>query len=203
MTSATTKRAAIYARVSTDDQTIANQLLVLREVAERSGWEVVATYADEGVSGATDRSCRRGLDQLMRAVVRREVDVVMAWSVDRLGRSLHHVLALFEELRVKGVDLYLHQQGFDTTTPHGRAMLQMCGVFAELERALIGERTRAGLRRARAEGKRLGRPRVPAASIATARKALMGGASVRQAALSAGVGKGTVQRLRVELGGLG
>ena len=117
-----------------------------------------ATYTDEGVSGAKGRDRRPGLDALCGAVARREVDLVAAWSVDRLGRSLQGLVAFLEELRAKGVDLYLHVQGLDTSTPAGRAMFQMLGVFSEFERAMIQERVRAGLERARARGRRLGRP---------------------------------------------
>jgi DNA invertase Pin-like site-specific DNA recombinase len=152
------RRAAIYARVSTDGQSVENQLRELEVVAERHGWEVAATYTDEGVSGAKGRDGRPGFDALCGAVARREVDVVAAWSVDRLGRSLQDLVAFLGELRAKGVDLYLHVQGLDTSTPAGRAMFQMLGVFSEFERAMIQERVRAGLARARASGKRLGRP---------------------------------------------
>lgn len=152
-------RAAIYARVSTTDkQTVENQLVALREVAERNGWEVLQEHLDEGISGAKGRDERPGLDQLMKSVIRREVDVVLAWSVDRLGRSLQDLVATLEDLHAKKVDLYLHQQGIDTTTPAGRALFQMLGVFAEFERSMISERVRAGLARARSQGKRLGRP---------------------------------------------
>ncbi len=126
----------------------------------RHGWEVAATYTDEGVSGARARDGRPGFDALCGAVARREVDVVAAWSVDRLGRSLQDLVAFLGELQAKGVDLYLHVQGLDTSTPAGRAMFQMLGVFSEFERAMIQERVRAGLARARASGKRLGRPPV-------------------------------------------
>ncbi len=154
----TAKRVAIYARVSTDGQSVDNQLRELTTVAGRHGWEVAATYTDEGVSGAKGRERRPGFDALCGAVARRAVDVVAAWSVDRLGRSLQDLVAFLGELRAKGVDLYLHVQGLDTSTPAGRAMFQMLGVFSEFERAMIQERVRAGLARARASGKRLGRP---------------------------------------------
>jgi DNA invertase Pin-like site-specific DNA recombinase len=153
-----TRRAAIYARVSTDGQSVDCQLQQLSNVAARHGWEVVATYTDQGVSGAKGRDKRPGLDALCGAVARRDVDLVAAWSVDRLGRSLQHLVTFLAELEAKGVDLYLHQQGLDTATPSGRAMFQMCGVFAEFERAMIQERVRAGLERARSRGRRLGRP---------------------------------------------
>ena len=129
------KRVALYLRVSTTEQTTRNQRRELRAVAERHGWEVVATYEDAGISGAKGREERPGFDALMMAVARREIEMVAAWSVDRLGRSLMDLLAFLKDLHVKGVDLFLHQQGLDTSTPSGRAMFQMLGVFAEFERA--------------------------------------------------------------------
>ena len=155
------KRAALYARVSTGGQTTENQLRELEAVAKRLGWEVVARYVDEGISGAKGRNERPALDQLLKAVVRREVDLVAAWSVDRLGRSLQELVGFLNELRERSVDLYLHQQGLDTGTPSGRAMYQMLGVFAEFERAIIIERIKAGMARAREQGKRLSRPLTP------------------------------------------
>ena len=154
------KRVALYVRVSTDGQTTVNQERELREVAERHGWNVVAVHRDHAISGRNGREKRPGLDRLLHAVSRREVDVVAAWSVDRLGRSLAHLLAILGELHAKGVDLYLHQQGVDTSTPAGKALFQMMGVFAEFERSMIVERVKSGLRRAVAQGKKLGRPRV-------------------------------------------
>src|SRR5690242_17905556 len=153
-------RAAIYLRVSTDGQTVENQRRELLAVAKRHGWEIAGEFVDRGISGAKGRDSRPGLDRLLKGVARREFEMVAAWSVDRLGRSLQHLVGLLGDLHAKGVDLYLHQQGLDTSTPSGRAMFQMLGVFAEFERALIQERVRAGLARARAQGKRLGRPRV-------------------------------------------
>ena len=150
-----TRRAAIYARVSTADQTTENQLLRLREVAARAGWEIVQTFT-ETVSGAS-RS-RPALDAMMSDAARRRFDVVMAWDVSRLGRSLRDLVDLFESLRALKVDLYLEQQALDTSTPAGRALLQMSGVFAEFERAMIVERTKAGLALARARGVHCGRP---------------------------------------------
>ena len=126
--------------------------------AERHGWAVGAVFEDAGISGAKGRKDRPGLDAVLRAVARREVDLVMAWSVDRLGRSLVDLLATLQDLHAKEVDLYLHQQGLDTSTPSGRAMFGMMGVFAEFERSMIQERVKAGLARARDEGVTLGRP---------------------------------------------
>src|SRR6266853_3065261 len=152
------RRAALYVRVSTAEQTVANQQRELEAVAQRHDWEVVGIFSDEGVSGSREK--RPALDRLRQGIVRRDFDVVAAWSVDRLGRSLQHLLVFLGELKAKGVDLYLHQQGLDTATPAGRALFQMLGVFAEFERAMIVERVQAGLRRARAQGKKRGRPTV-------------------------------------------
>jgi len=153
-----TKRVALYLRVSTSGQTVENQRRELEAVAQRHGWQVVATFEDAGISGAKGRDKRPGLDAMMMAVARREIDLIAAWSVDRLGRSLTDLLTFLGELHAKGVDLYLHQQGLDTSTPAGKAMFQMMGVFAEFEREMIRERVNAGLSRAKANGTKLGRP---------------------------------------------
>src|SRR5690348_9558924 len=152
------KRIALYLRVSTAGQTVENQRRELRAVANRHGWIIVKEFRDEGVSGTKGRDKRPGFNALCQGVARREFDQVAAWSVDRLSRSLQDLVMFLGELRAKGVDLYLHQQGLDTSTPAGKAMFQMMGVFAEFERAMIVERVKAGLARARAAGKRLGRP---------------------------------------------
>jgi DNA invertase Pin-like site-specific DNA recombinase len=154
------KRAVLYLRVSTIDQTTANQERELRHVAERAGWEVVKVYKDHGISGSKGRDKRPAFDALHKAAARREFDVVMAWSVDRLGRSLQDLITFLSEVHAAGVDLFLHQQGLNTTTPAGKALFQMMGVFAEFERSMIRERVRAGLKRAKDEGKQLGRPRI-------------------------------------------
>ena len=192
----TAKRAAIYARVSTlNGQTVDNQTLALREVAQRAGWEVVAEFVEEGVSGAKGRDKRPSFDELCKAATRREFDVVMAWSVDRLGRSLQHLVAFLSDLHGSGVDLYLHQQGVDTTTPGGKALFQMMGVFAEFERAMIQERVKAGLARARAQGKKLGRPKVSAKKEQAIKDARAEGKGILKIAREVGVGTGTVQRV--------
>jgi DNA invertase Pin-like site-specific DNA recombinase len=153
------KRAAIYLRVSTDGQTVENQRRELKAAAKRHGWQVVETFADEGISGAKGRDKRPGLDKLLLGVARKDFDLIAAWSVDRLGRSLQDLISILGEVHAKGVGLYLHQQGLDTTTPAGEAMFQMLGVFAQFERAMVRERVNAGLARARAQGKTLGRPK--------------------------------------------
>src|SRR6478735_3861551 len=154
------KRAAIYLRVSTQDQATANQEHELRQAAERAGWQVAKVYKDHGISGAKGRNGRPAFDALCRDATTRQFDVVMAWNVDRLGRSLKDLVAFLSELHALGIDLFLHQQGLDTTTPAGKAMFQMMGVFAEFERAIIRERVKSGLKRAKSEGKQLGRPRI-------------------------------------------
>ena len=131
------KRVALYLRVSTTGQTVENQRRELQAVADRHGWQVVAEYADEGISGAKGRDHRPGFDRLHQAMTRREFDQVAAWSVDRLSRSLQDLVSFLGELHAKGIDLYLHQQGLDTATPSGRALFQMLGVFAEFERAMM------------------------------------------------------------------
>jgi DNA invertase Pin-like site-specific DNA recombinase len=155
------KRVALYLRVSNREQTIENQRRELTEVADRHGWRIVAEFADEGVSGAKGRDKRPGFDRLMKATTRREIDLVAAWSVDRLGRSLQDLVGFLGEVHGSGVDLNLHQQGIDTSTPAGKALFQMMGVFAEFERAMIQERIHAGLARARAEGSAWIEPKPP------------------------------------------
>jgi DNA invertase Pin-like site-specific DNA recombinase len=158
----------------------------------------VVTYEGAGVSGAKGRDERPGYDKLMKAVARREIDMVAAWSVDRLGRSLTHLLSFLTELHGKGVDLFLHQQGLDTTTPSGRAMFQMLGVFAEFERAMIRERVMTGLARARAEGKQLGRRPVEQSNAKKVKQVLAlrsQGIGIRRIAREVGLGVGTVIRL--------
>jgi DNA invertase Pin-like site-specific DNA recombinase len=195
------KRVALYLRVSTTGQTVENQRHELEAIAAQHGWEVVATLADEGISGTKGRDKRPGYDRLCRGIARREFDRVAAWSVDRLSRSLQDLVVFLGELHAKGVDLYLHQQGLDTSTPAGKAMFQMIGVFAEFERAMIVERVNAGLARAKAQGKRLGRPMIPARKENAIRAALVtGGKGILKIAAEHGVGSGTVQRIKASLG---
>jgi DNA invertase Pin-like site-specific DNA recombinase len=198
MTAKRAKRVALYVRTSTDHQTVRNQERELEAVAERHGWTVVSVYRDHGVSGAKGRDARPGLDKLLQAVARKEIDLVATWSVDRLGRSLQDLVHVLQEMHAKEVDLYLHQQGIDTTTPSGKAMFQMMGVFSEFERSMIRERVLSGLARAKAEGIRLGRPAVvadDAAKVKTIRAARAAGKTIRTIAREQGVGVGTVWRI--------
>ncbi len=194
-----TRRAAIYGRISTGSQTVENQLRELRRVAKRHGWEITSEFSDKGISGAKGRDQRPGLDKLLQAVARREVDMVLAWSVDRLGRSLQDLLSFLAELHAKGVDLYLHQQGLDTSTPAGKALFQMMGVFAEFERAIIRERVRSGLERARAQGKVLGRRRNDDPKrLASVRRLRKKGIGIGKIARTLGIGASYVQRIVLE-----
>lgn len=193
------RRAALYLRVSTDQQTTDNQERELREIASRSGWQIVEVYKDQGISGAKGRDQRPAFDALCKDAARRRFDIVMAWSVDRLGRSLQDLLAFLSELHALGADLFLHQQGIDTTTPAGKAMFQMMGVFAEFERAMIRDRVNSGLARARAEGKALGRPKLGGRSQDAIRAALAAGDSIRKVATACKVSIGTVHRIKAEM----
>ena len=196
------KRVAIYLRVSTAEQTTTNQRRELHAVAKRHGWYVVQVFEDAGISGAKGRKDRPALDALLKSVARREVDMVAAWSVDRLGRSLTDLLDFLRELHAKGVDLFLHQQGLDTSTPSGRAMFQMMGVFAEFERAMIRERVLAGLARAKEQGINLGRRRLEdsdAAKVAAIKRALAAKRGVRRIARDLETGVGTVLRIKSEM----
>ena len=173
------KKVAIYARVSTDSQTVENQLQELQEVAQRQGWVITNIFTDEGISGAKGRDKRPGYDALLKGVTRREFEMIMAWSVDRLGRSLPHLVGFLGDIQAKGVDLYLHKQGLDTSTPSGRMMFQMLGVFAEFERAMIRERIMAGLRRTT---KKSGRKPMPNDRLEAIKRSLANGVGIRATA---------------------
>jgi len=196
-------RAAIYLRVSTLEQTTDNQERELRAAADRIGHTIVEVYSDNGISGAKGREKRPAFDKLHRDAARRKFDIVMAWSVDRLGRSLQDLVAFLSELHALGVELYLHQQGLDTTTPAGKAMFQMLGVFAEFERAMIQERVRAGMARAKAKGTKSGRPIgrpaiAPGLRVAIRDAYKAGGVGLRGVAQQFGVGVETVRRCLFE-----
>jgi len=188
-------KVALYTRVSTDGQTTENQHRELAKWAKRAGHEVVATYDDNGISGAKGREYRVQYDEMLKAAIRREFDMVAAWSVDRLGRSLKDLVSFLDELNGAGVHLFLHQQALDTSTPSGKALFQMLGVFSEFERAMIRDRVKAGLERAKAQGKRLGRPPVKKAVERAIRNERAKGKGIRRIASDLGVGVGTVQRI--------
>lgn len=192
------KRVAIYSRVSTNDgqQTVENQLRDLHQAADRMGWNIVASFTDEGISGAKGRDKRPGLDALMKGIARKDFDMVASWSVCRLGRSLQHLVHLLGELDARGVDLYLHVQAIDTSTPSGRAMFQMLGVFAEFERAMISERVKAGLARSQKKG---GRPPLDWLKKQKIERLLRGGTSINQTSRKMKVGVATVHRIKTAM----
>ncbi|MBI0533910.1 recombinase family protein [Sphingomonas sp. TX0522] len=191
-----TKRIALYTRVSQDSQTTENQRRELMAVAERLGWEVVAEFTDHGISGSKGRDKRPGYDALMKAVARREIDMVASWAVDRLGRSLQNLVTFLTEINAKGVDLYLHQQALDTSTPSGRAMFGMLSVFADFEREMIISRIKAGLARST---KRSGRPPLDPEKVERIKRSLTKGVSINATAKKLKVGVGTVHRLKQQM----
>jgi len=200
-----TKRVGLYLRVSTKNgQTVDNQLRALTlAIGRRQGWVIADEFCDQGISGAKGRDKRPEFDRLLKEVVRGKIDVVAAWSVDRLGRSLQDLVAFLGELNSAGCDLYLDKQAVDTTTPAGRALFQMLGVFAEFERSIIQERIHAGIARARLVGTRSGKPigraRIDAAKEATIRASLANGKGILKTARECGTGASVVQRIKAEM----
>jgi DNA invertase Pin-like site-specific DNA recombinase len=196
-------RVALYVRVSTADQKSKNQLPDLEAWAARAGHEVVKVYTDHGFSGTKGRDKRPAFDAMLKDCVRRKFDVLAVWSSDRLGRSMKHAVEVIETVKASGVNLYIDQQGVDTTTPIGRSFFYMSSIFAEMERDMIVARVNAGIARARKEGtksgKPLGRPAHRRARIDALRAALLGGRSVREAATAAKVSRGTAGSTRKAL----
>jgi DNA invertase Pin-like site-specific DNA recombinase len=199
------KRAAVYLRISTDGQTTENQRLALEAVAQRRGWTVVESYQDNGISGAKGRDKRPAFDAALKDAVRRRFDVLMVWSIDRMGRSTATVAAALAELEAAGVAIYADKEAMNATTPHGKAMLHMAAVFAELQRGMIRERVmagleraKAGLERAKAEGVTLGRPKVARKVENAIRTRLARGEGILKVAKGLGVGTSTVQRIKHE-----
>jgi len=194
------RRVAIYARVSTHGQTVENQERELREVAAKAGWKITKVYADIGINGARRRNDRPAFKAMCEDAARRRFDMVAAWSVDRLGRSLQDLVGFLSDLNAMRIDLYLHQQAIDTSSPAGRALFQMMGIFAEFERALIRERVMSGLQRAKSQGKTLGRPRIDATVEGQIKQLLRAGnIGIRAIARHVRVGTGTVQRVKLQL----
>ncbi len=187
-------RAALYARVSTvnNGQDPMVQTRELREYCGRRGWQIVGEYIDVGISGAKDR--RPELDRLMQDAHRRKFDVVAVWKFDRFARSVSHLLRALDTFRVLGIEFVSLSESLDTATPAGRMVFTVLGAVAELERSLIAERVRAGLRNARAKGKRLGRPRkvVDRSRVAALRARGLGW---KRIARELEVGVGTLYRL--------
>lgn len=185
------QRAALYARVSTADQHTANQLTPLRLFAEARGW-TPTEFVDHGVSGAKER--RQALDALLAAARGRKIDVVICIKLDRLARSVHHLVALGKELEALGVDLVVLDQAIDSTTPTGRLLFHVLSAISQFERDLIRDRVIAGIRRAQAQGRRLGRPRQHHVDLARALHLREQGLSLRAVARQLGVHPTAVSR---------
>jgi DNA invertase Pin-like site-specific DNA recombinase len=190
------RRTAIYSRVSTSAQSTENQRYELERVSQARGWTPIADYSDRGISGAKGRGDRPGLDALLKAATRGEFDLIAVWSLDRLGRSLQNLVEIVNELQAVGLDLYIHQQALDTSTPAGKLAFSVFGALAEYERELIRERVRAGIERAKRNGVKLGRPSnlndVGRAAIVALRAKNV---SIRQIASQLRVGTGTVYQV--------
>ena len=186
-------RCVIYTRVSTNCQTIDNQLNVLREIAKLKGYEIVREYADEGISGAKGREERKGFDELIKDATRKKFDIILCWSVDRLGRNLSHLVSFLNEIQSVGCDLYIHQSGLDTSTPMGKMMFQLTGIFAEFERSMISERVIAGQKRSK---KKNGRPTNMNEGLVHSIKYMREqGVGIRKIATELQVGVGTIYKV--------
>ena len=186
------KKVCLYCRVSTTHQTSENQLRELRAVAGRMGYEIVSEFIDNGISGSKSRKDRPALDEMMKMATQRKFEMVMCWSIDRLGRSLQHLVEILNELQAMKIDLFFMQQGMDTTTPSGRMIFSVFGAIGEFERNLIRERVIAGQQRAKSSGVHIGRPTKVNDGMRSAIKAMhQNGMSIRQIAKSCKVGIGT------------
>jgi DNA invertase Pin-like site-specific DNA recombinase len=193
MLTSSTRRAAIYARVSTSSQTVENQIAELREVASRNGWYITIELTDSGVSGSKGRDQRPAFNDLIRRATRREFDIVLVWAIDRLGRSIQQLVEFMNELQWQGIDLYSHQQALNTATPAGRMVFSIFSALGEYERELIRERIIAGQRRARSQGVKIGRPSKMNDAVRTSVRLLRDkGMSIREIAKRLEIGVGTV-----------
>jgi len=187
------KRVAIYARVSTQSQNTENQLLELRQVAERMGYMVVQEFVDHGISGAKSRIHRPALDAMLKLATQRKIEMILCWDISRLGRSLQHLIEILNDLQTLKCDLYFHQNGIDTSTVTGRMIFQICGSLAEFERNLIRERVISGQQRAKSEGKHIGRPSQMTDALKTSIRLLREqGMAIKEIASTLSVGVGTV-----------
>ena len=187
------RRVAIYARVSTSTQTVENQFLELRAVAHRNGWNIAAELSDSGISGSKGRDQRPAFDELLKRSTRREFDVVMVWAIDRLGRSIQHLVSFMNDMQSVGIDLYIHQQAIDTTTPSGRMIFGIFSALGEYERELIRERIIAGQKRAVSQGVKIGRPSKMNDAVRSSVRMLKDkGVGIRDIARKLEIGVGTV-----------
>jgi len=186
------KRVCIYARVSTSQQTTENQIQALKEVAERAGYQIVKIYSDDGISGSKSREDRPALNQLMKDAVNRQFEIVMCWSIDRLGRSVTNLIEIMNELNDLKIDMFFSQQSIDTQTSSGRMIFGIFSSLASFEREMIRDRVKAGLDRARKNGVKLGRPTVVNDGIRSAVLVLREkGLGIREICRKLGIGCGT------------
>jgi len=190
------KKVCIYARNSVSTSNPENQIIELRKIAERFGWSIVREYVDVGISGSKGREDRPQFNQMMNSATRREVDGVMFWAVDRASRNLTHLVQMMNDLDAKNVGMYFHQQSIDTSTPSGRAMIQMAGVFAEFERSMTRERILASHERAKAEGKTIGRPTAISDGLIKSIKFMRSkNVGIKRIARELGCGVGTIYKV--------
>ena len=152
------ERVVIYSRVSTKEQDTENQVRLLKDIVERNGWILIDEYVDHGISGSKGRDKRPQFDRLIKDMTRRKFEKILVWDVSRLGRSLQHLVEFLNEVNSINCNLYIHQSGLDTSTPAGKMMFQMIGVFSEFEREMISERVKLGLEKVKSKGKKLGPP---------------------------------------------
>lgn len=192
-------RVAIYARVSTGEQSVESQTHALRLAADRHGWQIVETFIDEGCSGATGRDKRPAYDAMLKGVARKDFDKLVIFNIDRLARSMTELLKVLGELKAKRIGLYVDQLAIDTDTPAGELLFNIAGAMAQFERQLIQSRVNAGLARAKAKGVKLGRRRVDDAKVVAQVKRLRaGGAGIVKIGKQVGIGTSTVQRILSE-----
>ena len=189
-------KAVIYTRVSTNDQSVSNQLKVLREIADKKGLNIVKEISDEGISGAKGRDKREGFDELIKGAIRKEFDIILVWDVSRLGRSLKDLVSFLEDVQSAKCDLYIHQSGIDTSTASGKMMFGMLSVFSEFERSMIRERVIAGQQRAKAEGKHIGRKtNVTDGTVNAVRHMRENNVPIKRIAKDLHIGVGTVYKI--------
>ena len=190
------KKVCLYSRTSHSDSNPLNQINELKEVANRNGWVIVKEYVDAGISGAKGRDKRPQFDAMLKSAMKKEFDVVMFWAVDRASRNLSHLVQMMNDLDSKNVGMYFHQQSIDTTTPSGKMMIQLSGVFAEFERSMTKERILASHARAKAEGKSIGRPsQINDALITSINFMREKGVGIKKIAKELNIGVGTVYKV--------
>ena len=191
-----TKRVVIYARVSTLDQTVDNQLIELRDHCSKMGWEVIKEYKDEGLSGTLSRDKRPSFNEMIKDGYRRKFELVVCWDISRIGRSMKELIMFLSDMKDRDIGICSVRQGFDTSTTMGEMMFQFVGILSSWEREMIRERTLAGLDRAKKEGKTLGRKTViDDDKVSHIRKLRSIGRSLRDIASEVGVSKGTVSNV--------